>query len=407
MTIPARAVRLRRGDGNERALLTTLAPPPDLNLAAAALLYDMVALQPSERSAFGYKRAAKSIVGLTESVVDLVLADRLRDVPFVGPASTRIIRELVETGRSVTVEKAMAASAKESDVARRRTLRSNFLSEHAMRQVLDADLPADIVSRDTFRGDFQMHSTWSDGSESLLSMIEGCAALGQTCLGITDHSHGLPIAKGMSMETVARQQAEIDALNEELAGRFRVFKGIEANIQADGTLDLAPDERQQFEFVVAAPHAKLRRTEDQTGRMLAAVGAPGIAMLGHPRGRVFDTRGGVQCDWPRIFAVAAERQVAVELDGNWHRQDLDFTLAAQALDAGCLFALDSDAHSRRELRFTDYAIAHARLAGIPADRVINCWSDDRLAAWMAERQGRRPARPARSATRARARRAAR
>ena len=367
----------------------------------------MVALQPSERSAFGYKRAAKSIVGLTESVVDLILADRLRDVPFVGPASTRIIRELVEAGRSVTVEKAMAASAKESDVARRRTLRSNFLSEHAMRQVLDADLPADIVSRDTFRGDFQMHSTWSDGSESLPSMIEGCVALGQTCLGITDHSHGLPIAKGMSMETVARQQAEIDALNEALAGRFRVFKGIEANIQADGTLDLAPDERQQFEFVVAAPHAKLRRTEDQTGRMLAAVGAPGIAMLGHPRGRVFDTRGGVQCDWPRIFAVAAERQVAVELDGNWHRQDLDFTLAAQALDAGCLFALDSDAHSRRELRFTDYAIAHARLAGIPADRVINCWSDDRLAAWMAERQGRTPARPARSATGARARRAAR
>jgi histidinol phosphatase-like PHP family hydrolase len=389
------------------ARLTAFAPPDDLNLAAAALLYDMVALQPSERSAFGYKRAAKAIVNLTESVVDLAAADRLRDVPFVGPASTRIVRELVESGSSVTVEKAIAASSKASDVAKRRALRANFLSEHAMRQVLAAALPAASVSRESFRGDFQMHSTWSDGAESLPLMIEGCAALGQTCLGITDHSHGLPIAKGMSMETVARQHQEIDALNAGLAGRFRVFKGVEANIQADGTLDLAPEERQHFEFVVAAPHAKLRRTEDQTARMLAAINEPGIAMLGHPRGRVFDTRGGVQCDWPRIFAVAAERGIAVELDGNWHRQDLDFTLAAQALEAGCVFALDSDAHSRRELRFTDYAIAHARLAGIPSERVINCWSDDRLAAWMAERQGRSPSRTAGSAKAARGRRAVR
>ncbi|MEO7275651.1 MAG: PHP domain-containing protein [Vicinamibacterales bacterium] len=378
-----------------------------MNLAAAALLYDMVALQPSERSAFGYKRAAKAIVNLTESVVDLITADRLRDVPFGGPASTRIIRELVESGGSPTVDKAIAGSAKAADVAKRRALRANFLSEHAMRQVLDTDLPVAIVSRETYRGDFQMHSTWSDGAESLPLMIEGCAALGQTCLGITDHSHGLPIAKGMSMETVGRQHQEIDALNQGLAGRFRVFKGIEANIQADGTLDLAPEERQHFDFVVAAPHARLRREEDQTARLLAAISAPGIAMLGHPRGRVFDTRAGVQCDWPQIFAVAAERGIAVELDGNWHRQDLDFALAAQALAAGCIFALDSDAHSRRELRFTDYAIAHARLAGIPSERVINCWSDDRLAAWMAERQGRAPSPPAGSVKAARARRAAR
>jgi len=368
----------------------------------------MVALQASERSAFGYKRAAKAIVGLTESVVDLVAADRLRDVPFVGPSSTRIVRELVETGTSPTVAKAIGASAKASEVEKRRALRANFLSEHAMRQVLDADLPAEIVSRAAYRGDFQMHSTWSDGAETVPLMIEGCAALGQACLGLTDHSHGLPIAKGMSMETVAAQHAEIDALNSGLAGRFRVFKGIEANIQADGTLDLAPEERRHFEFVVAAPHAKLRRTEDQTARMLAAISEPGIAILGHPRGRVFDTRAGVQCDWRRIFAVAAERGIAVELDGNWHRQDLDFTLAAQALQAGCVFALDSDAHSRRELRFTDYAIAHARLAAIPSDRVINCWSDDRLAAWMAERQGgASPGRPAGSAKATRARRAAR
>jgi histidinol phosphatase-like PHP family hydrolase len=239
-------------------------------------------------------------------------------------------------------------------------------------------------------------------------MIAACIELGHTCLGITDHSHGLPVARGMSMEAVSRQHAEIDSLNDSLHGRFRVFKGIEANILTDGTLDLEPEERQVFEFVVASPHSQLRRPEDQTARMLAAVRTPGVAMLGHPRGRMFSSRAGVQADWKRVFAAAAEREVAVEIDGNWHRQDLDYSLAADALEAGCLLALDSDAHSIQELRYTDYAIAHARLASAPVERVINCWSDERLLAWMAERQRQSsPRRPARSAKAARAPRVSR
>jgi histidinol phosphatase-like PHP family hydrolase len=93
----------------------------------------------------------------------------------------------------------------------------------------------------------------------------------------------------------------------------------------------------------------------------------------------------VSADWGRVFEAAAKRRVAIELDGNWHRQDIDFELARHALGAGCIFALDSDAHSIGELRFSEYAIAHARLAGIPASRVINCWSDDQLQEWMEER----------------------
>jgi histidinol phosphatase-like PHP family hydrolase len=128
----------------------------------------------------------------------------------------------------------------------------------------------------------------------------------------------------------------------------------------------------------------LRRSFDQTDRMLAAVNAPGVAILGHPRGRIFNSRSGVLADWPRIFEAAARRHVAIELDGNWHRQDVDYELARVALGAGCIFALDSDAHSIGELRFSDYAIAHARLAGIPRERVVNCWSDEKLATWMGE-----------------------
>jgi histidinol phosphatase-like PHP family hydrolase len=148
-----------------------------------------------------------------------------------------------------------------------------------------------------------------------------------------------------------------------------------------------PDERALFEFVVASPHSLLRRPEDQTARMVSAVKAPGVAILGHPRGRMFNSRPGITAKWDRVFEHAAKRGVAIELDGNWHRQDIDYLLAGRALDAGCLFALDSDAHSIGELRFSDYAIAHARIAGVPAERVINCWSDERLEAWMRERHG--------------------
>ena len=354
-------------------------------MAAAALLYDMAALQPSERSQFGYKRAAKVIIGLPVSVADLVAAGTLRDVNFIGPSSARIITEVVEQGRSPSVEAAIAKSSRPSQATSRREFRGAYLSHFAMQHALAAPLGKHVIARADYRGDFQMHSTWSDGGETLATLANACLDLGHTCLGITDHSYGLPIARGISMTDAAAQHREIDQLNATLAGRFRVFKGIEANILADGNLDLQPAERAMFEFVVASPHSLLRRDDDQTARMLAAVNAPGVAILGHPRGRVFNSRPGVKADWLRVFEAAAKRRVAIELDGNWHRQDIDFELARHAREAGCIFALDSDAHSIGELRFSDYAIAHARLAGIPAARVINCWSNEKLDEWMRAR----------------------
>ena len=358
----------------------------DLNMAAASLLYDMAALQPTERSQFGYKRAAKAIVGLPVSVADFVAAGTLREIPFVGPASARIITEVVELGRSPSVEAAIEQSTRPSQLASRRQFRGAYLSHFAMQQALSTPLAKGVVSRADYRGDFQMHSAWSDGAERIVTMAQACMDLGHTCLGMTDHSYGLPIARGVSMADVVRQHKEIDTLNAKLEGRFRVFKGIEANILADGGLDLQPDERAVFEFVVASPHSLLRRPDDQTARMIGAVAGAGVTILGHPRGRIFNSRPGVTADWSRVFDLASKRRVAIELDGNWHRQDIDFELARHALDAGCIFALDSDAHGIGELRFSEYAIAHARLAGIPATRVINCWSNEELEEWMKERR---------------------
>jgi putative hydrolase len=164
---------------------------------------------------------------------------------------------------------------------------------------------------------------------------------------------------------------------------------VEANILGDGSIDLREHERAAFEYVIASPHSALRKDHDQTARMLAAVRLPGVAILGHPQGRMYNTRPGVTADWEKVFREAARRGVAIELDGNWSRQDIDQELAAIALDAGCLFALDSDAHSIGELPFTDYAIAHARIARIPADRVVNCWNEATFDAWLQDRRMRR------------------
>ena len=373
---------MRKVSSDSRFLVEEL---PDLNLTAAAMLYDMAALQPTERSRFGYKRAAKAIVYLPMPVSDLVAAGTLREVPFVGPSSERIIREVVQQGQSPTVQAALEKSAKGADVRAGREIRRGYLSHFMMMQALAEKTDAGIVSKGHYRGDFQMHSTWSDGGEPIGTMIQAALDLGHSCLGITDHSYGLPIARGISMEKAAKQWIEVDKLNAEYRGQFRVFKGIEANILADGGLDLQPDECARFEFVVASPHSALRTENDQTPRMISALRHQGVAILGHPRGRMFDKRPGLSAHWDEIFAEAAKLGVAIELDGNWHRQDVDYRLARRALEAGCLFALDSDAHSISELRFSDYAIAHARLARIPAERVINCWSDDRLGDWMRER----------------------
>ncbi len=172
-------------------------------------------------------------------------------------------------------------------------------------------------------------------------------------------------------------------LNRQYGGRFRLFKGIEANIRADGSVDMEPHEMRRFEFIVASPHSALRKSIDQTARMVAAVSQRGVAILGHPQGRVFNMRLGVLADWRQVFEVAARRQVAIEIDGSWSRQDVPYELAAQALEQGCLFALDSDAHSHPELDFADIAIAHAKLAGIPQAKIVNYWPEKKFVEWAA------------------------
>ena len=354
----------------------------DVNAVAAGFLRDLAYAQTSEPKMFGYKRAAAAVLALEQPLTQLAgPGRRLARIPGIGPASERVILEVLEGGTSPTADAAVAHSDRAADVARRRGLRSHFLSRAEVLRVL-REPGFEGPSLAEYRGDFQMHSEWSDGSPSLDDIVEACLARGYTHAAVTDHSHGLKIAGGMSMEEAAAQHDAIRGLNERYGGRFRLIKGIEANIGADGHLDLSDDETARFELVLAAPHSKLRRSEDQTPRLLTAVATPGVNILAHPRGRITGSRAGVVADWDAVFAAAAAHGVAVEIDGDPSRQDLDFTLAERALAAGCLFALDSDAHTTSQLVYAETAVAHARLAGIPAERIVNCWPTDRLMAWL-------------------------
>lgn len=357
----------------------------DTNSVIAGLLRDLAAVQTSRQSTWGYARAAEAIAGLPDPIESYVQPDgSLRKIPQVGPSSTRVILEVLATGASQTVERAIAESGKAGEVEKSRRLRNTFLSRAEVLAAL-GNRRLHGVSLDEYRGDLQMHSTYSDGSQTLEVIVKTGVARGYEYAAVTDHSYGLPIARGVSMAELAKQHRAIDRLNATYAGRFRLIKGIEANILADGSLDMTPDERRGLELVVAAPHSSLRSSADQTARMLAAVRTPGVHILGHPRGRKYGVRPGVRADWARVFATAARTMVAVEIDGDPRRQDIDHDLAGRALAAGCLFALDSDAHAPDEWAFAETAVAHARLAGIPAERVINCWPLGFLLKWAAGR----------------------
>jgi histidinol phosphatase-like PHP family hydrolase len=347
-------------------------------------LRDLAFAQSSQQKMFGYKRAANAILSLDEPLTDLLEPDgALPRIPGIGPGSTRVIREILETGASPTVEQAVEQSDRQADIQRRRALRRHFLSRAEVRRVL-ADSAFDGPTVEQYRGDLQMHSEWSDGTPTVDEIADACVGRGYRYAAVTDHSYGLKIAGGMSMAEAAAQRLAIEDVNARYGDRFRLLQGIEANIDAAGHLDLTEDEATTFDVVLAAPHSKLRKSEDQTERMLTALQHPAVRILAHPRGRITGSRAGVIANWDTVFEAAAQRGIAIEIDGDPARQDLDFMLGRRALAFGCVFALDSDAHTTGQLSYAETALAHARLSAIPADKIVNCWSLERLLAWLSD-----------------------
>lgn len=244
--------------------------------------------------------------------------------------------------------------------------------------------PGGAELRAALRGDLHSHTEWSDGTTSIEIMAAAAETLGREYQAITDHSPHLTVASGLTAERLEEQLATIAALD---TGSVTLLTGIEVDILESGELDQTPELLGRVDVVVASVHSKLRSdSATMTARMLAGIRDPNTNILGHCTGRMVQgsrgTRPPSDFDAAAVFAACAENDVAVEINSRPERQDPPEDLIRLALDAGCLFSIDSDAHAPGQLDFLAYGAARAAAAGVPAERVVTTWPLPRLRAWL-------------------------
>jgi len=240
--------------------------------------------------------------------------------------------------------------------------------------------------RSLLRGDLHTHSDWSDGGSPIEEMVSTAIEIGHDYTVLTDHSPRLTIANGLSVERLTEQLEVVDAVNAHLGEGFRLLKGIEVDILDDGALDQSEEMLGRLEVVVASVHSKLRMDRAaMTRRMVAAVRHPETNVLGHCTGRMVTggrgTRPESDFDHAAVFAACADHDVAVEINSRPERRDPPDELVAVAMEAGCLFSIDSDAHAPGQLDFLDLGSARAVELGVPAKRIVNTWPLERLLCW--------------------------
>ncbi len=248
-----------------------------------------------------------------------------------------------------------------------------------------------LVETDDLRGTFHCHTDWSDGKASVAEMAAAARARGWSYLGLADHSRSAAYAGGLSVERVRAQREEIDRWNEahggEGKGRFRIFTGTESDILPDGSLDFPDEVLASFDYVVGSVHSSFGMSEEEmTARVIRAVRHPSLTMLGHPTGRLLLSREGYAIDLRAVIDAAAEAGVAIEINANPHRLDLDWRHVAYAAERGVLIAINPDAHSTAGLEHVSFGVSMARKAGLEARRILNCWPLDEVAAYFAERK---------------------
>lgn len=314
------------------------------------------ALRRASRKSFMWPEEAASILQQGRALTEL---------PAVGPTLDRIIRGWLESP---------------PDVPPRPPIRQHFLTATETAATL-ADNPD---WRSSVRGDLQMHTVWSDGSGSVEDMARAAADRGYEFIAITDHSKGLKIAGGINEEQLQQQSEEIASVNAKLKAeghRLQVLRSIELNIDPRGKGDMDSEALASLDLVLGCFHSALRKKEDQTERYIAALRNPDVHIVGHPRGRIYNYRMGLDAEWGRVFDVAAELDKAVEIDGYPDRQDLSVDLLKLAKKAGCRISLGTDSHDPLQLRFMDYSLAAAIQAGIDRRRILNFMTADELRDW--------------------------
>jgi DNA polymerase (family 10) len=252
---------------------------------------------------------------------------------------------------------------------------------------LEGTLPEMLLLED-IAGDLQCHSDESDGTAPLEEMAMAAEKAGRRWLLLTDHSSGLGVARGLSPERIRDQGRRIDEWNTSGKG-IRILKGIEAEIMADGSLDLPDDVLSELDVVVAAVHSSLRQDREKiTRRYKKALANPYVHVLAHPTGRLIGERDGTLPDWEAVLAEAVKTGTILELNANPYRLDLPEGLAARACELGALFAISSDAHSEKQLEYMHFGVSLARRAWIPPERIVNTWDVEKLLQWVKKKPSR-------------------
>jgi DNA polymerase (family X) len=253
-------------------------------------------------------------------------------------------------------------------------LRDGFITYAHARTVVDAH----PEWRDVARADHQMHTDETDGSSTIEEMAEAAAAIGRERIAITDHSKTLRITNGMDEARLLAQGEHIAAVNKRGSGPL-VLRSIEMDLSPQGAGDMDPTVLGRLDLVLGAFHSKLRLRDDQTERYFRGLENPDIQVLAHPRGRIYNFRAGLSCDWERVARHAVSTETALEIDAYPDRQDLDVERLRIVAAAGAWVSIGTDAHTPGELVFLEIGIAAAILAGISRDHILNLLSARELA----------------------------
>ncbi len=307
-----------------------------------------------------FRRAAAVVSDRPPSEIeDRAVAGTLTDLPGVGDSTARVVTESL-------------AGQVPGYLAR--------LEPGALSPVV----PGGEALRAALRGDCHVHSDWSDGGSPIEEMAETARDLGHEWMVLTDHSPRLTVANGLSPERLRDQLVVVERLNEELEP-FRILTGIEVDILDDGSLDQEPELLARLDLVVASVHSKLRMDSDSmTRRMVTAVANPHTDVLGHCTGRMVTgsrNRPESAFDAELVFEACRHFDVAVEINCRPERLDPPRRLLRQAVDAGCVFTIDTDAHAPGQLDWLPYGCARAEDCDVPVERVRNARSAEDLLAW--------------------------
>ncbi len=249
-------------------------------------------------------------------------------------------------------------------------------------------LPKLVEAKD-LHGILHAHTDASDGVATLQDMADAVRKRGYQYFGVTDHSKTAHYAGGLSVEEIDGQHAEIDRLNKGYGGKFRIFKGIESDILPDGSLDYPDEVLRRFDFIVASVHGQFRMDRaKQTERILRAVSNPFVTILGHMTGRQLLRRPGYEVDIEKILKACAKHGVAVEINSNPWRLDLDWRWYQRAIELGCMFSIDPDAHSTSEIDLVRWGVSLARKGGVAPGLILNCLGLKDFAAYLHDRKRR-------------------